>query len=616
MKHRSWIAVALAVALLPIAPAAATSGYPAGSGYAPATRPYRPNTGPRVRVNQVGYLPDGPKDATVVTPAVNPVRWQLRDAAGTVVSSGDSVPRGIDASSGQKVHSIDFSGYRTPGTGYTLAADGDTSYPFQIGTAPYDRLRLDALKFFYPQRSGVRIDNRLRPGYGRKAGHLSRRTGDASVPCLPHTCRYRLNVKGGWYDAGDQGKYVVNGGLAVHQLMSEFERTRYARTAQPGGLGDGTLAIPESGNRVPDVLDEARWEMTFLLSMQVPPGHKLAGMAHHKVQDRGWTGLPTLPGKDKKKRVLYPPSTAATLNLAATAAQAARVFAPYDPAFAARNLAAARTAYAAAQAHPRSYASDDASSGGGAYSDRDVSDEFYWAAAELYLTTGEQRYADAVLTSPYQPATAQLASTQPDTAFGWSQTAQLGRLDLATVPNNLPRRDELRNSIQRSADGYLATLRAQAYGLPYAPVGNRYEWGSNSQVLNNIVVIATAYDLSGDTKYRDGALEGVGYILGRNALNRSYVTGYGEVSARNQHSRWYAHQIDRKLPHPPPGTLAGGPNSALQDSVSRAKVKGCAPQLCYVDDIKAWSTNELAINWNSALAWVASFAADQGGKPA
>jgi endoglucanase len=611
VKHRSWIAVALAIALIPTAPA-----YAASDSYAPATKPYRPNTGPRVRVNQVGYLPDGPKDATVVTAAAKPVRWELRNAAGAVVASGDAMPRGLDPSAGQKVQSIDFSGYRTPGTGYTLAADGDASYPFEIGTAPYDRLRLDALKFFYPQRSGIPIESSLRPGYGRKAGHVSRKTGDARVPCLPRTCRYRLDVKGGWYDAGDQGKYVVNGGLAAYQLMNEFERTRYARTAQPGKLGDGTLAIPESGNRVPDILDEARWEMTFLLSMQVPRGHKLAGMAHHKVQDDGWTELPTLPNKDKKKRVLYPPSTAATLNLAATAAQAARVYAPYDPAFAARNLAAARTAYAAALAHPKMYASDDDGNGGGAYSDRDVSDEFYWAAAELYLTTGEQRYADAVLASHYQTANAQLVGTQPDSAFGWSQVAQLGRIDLATVPNNLPRRDDLRNSIRRSADGYLATLRAQPYGLPYAPTGNRYEWGSNSQVLNNIVLIATAYDLNGDTKYRDGALQGIDYILGRNALNRSYVTGYGEVSARNQHSRWYAHQLNRKLPHPPPGTLAGGPNSALQDSVSRSKVKGCAPQQCYVDDIRAWSTNELAINWNSALAWVASFVADQGDNPA
>ena len=274
------LAAALAVAA-PVPGIGPTDAHAVGDGYVTTSKPYLPNTGPRVRVNQVGYLPDGPKDATVVTAVVNPVHWQLRNAAGAAVATGDSTPRGFDASSGQKVHSIDFSGFRTPGRGYTLAADGDTSYPFEIGTALYDRLRRDSLKFFYPQRSGIRIDGALRPGYGRPAGHSSRTTGDAGVPCLPRTCDYRLNVKGGWYDAGDQGKYVVTGGIAVHQLMSEFERTTYARTAQPGRLGDRTLAIPESGNQVPDILDEARWEMEFLLRMQVPPGHKLAGLAHH-----------------------------------------------------------------------------------------------------------------------------------------------------------------------------------------------------------------------------------------------------------------------------------------------------------------------------------------------
>ena len=101
------------------------------------------------------------------------------------------------------------------------------------------------------------------------------------------------------------------------------------------------------------------------------------------------------------------------------------------------------------------------------------------------------------------------------------------------------------------------------------------------------------------------------YIFGRNALNQSYVTGYGEKASKNQHSRWYAHQLDPKLPNPPRGTLAGGPNSQLQDEVAAAALKGCKPQLCYIDDIKSWSTNELTINWNSSLAWVSSFAADQ-----
>ncbi|WP_344977678.1 glycoside hydrolase family 9 protein, partial [Salinactinospora qingdaonensis] len=177
--------------------------------------------------------------------------------------------------------------------------------------------------------------------------------GDLSVPCDPSDdCDYSLDVSGGWYDAGDHGKYVVNGGISVHQLMSTFERTKVADTAQRGALGDGTLRIPEQGNGVPDVLDEARWEMEFLLSMQVPEGDPQAGMAHHKIHDAEWTGLPLMPAEDPQPRYLQPPSTAATLNLAATGAQCARIFEPYDAAFAADCLDAAETAWQAAQANP------------------------------------------------------------------------------------------------------------------------------------------------------------------------------------------------------------------------------------------------------------------------
>jgi endoglucanase len=101
------------------------------------------------------------------------------------------------------------------------------------------------------------------------------------------------------------------------------------------------------------------------------------------------------------------------------------------------------------------------------------------------------------------------------------------------------------------------------------------------------------------------------YILGRNALNQSYVTGHGPRASHHQHSRWYANQLDPKLPPPPPGTLAGGPNSSIQDPLAADTLKDCKPQFCYRDDIQSWSTNELTINWNSALAWMAAFAAEQ-----
>ncbi|WP_405775059.1 glycoside hydrolase family 9 protein [Streptomyces sp. NBC_01538] len=570
---------------------------------------YEPDTGPRVRVNQVAYLPAGPKNATLVTDSTQPLPWQLKNAGGKTVAHGRTVPRGTDVSSGQNVHSIDFGSYRKGGTGLTLVADGETSRPFDIGASAYDRLRRDSLKYYYTQRSGIAIRGDLRPGYARPAGHVdvAPNQGDSKVPCQPGVCDYTLDVTGGWYDAGDHGKYVVNGGISTWELLSTYERALHARTGQRDQLGDGTLAIPESGNKVPDILDEARWELEFMLKMQVPAGQPLAGMAHHKIHDEKWTGLPLLPSDDPQKRELHPPTTEATLNLAATAAQAARLYRPYDRPFAARALAVARKAWTAALAHPALHADPNDATGGGAYNDTDAQDEFYWAATELYLSTGEKAFEQHILNSPVNTADIFLPL-----GFDWARTAAAARLDLATVPSKLPGRDRIRQSVLKGADRYLATLAAQPYGMPYAPDANVYDWGSNAQVLNNAVVIATAYDISGASKYRDGALQSMDYLLGRNALNMSYVTGYGEANSHQQHSRWYAHQLDPNMPSPPPGTLAGGANSSIQDPYAQSKLQGCVGQFCYIDDIQSWSTNEHAINWNAALARMASFVADQG----
>jgi endoglucanase len=259
-------------------------------------------------------------------------------------------------------------------------------------------------------------------------------------------------------------------------------------------------------------------------------------------------------------------------------------------------------------AHPAVLAPDaDGASGGGAYGDSNMDDEFYWAAAELYITTGQSTYADAVTASPLH--TADIFGLN---GFSWNIPGALGRLDLATVPNDLPDRADVRASVVAGADKFLALEETQAYGQPYAPEDADFDWGSNAHVLNNLVVLGTAYDISGDAKYRLGVLSGLDYIFGRNALNNSYVTGYGTVFSQNQHSRWFTHQLDPSTPRPPVGTIAGGPNATLQDSYAASRIAGCVGQLCYIDDIQSWSTNELCVSWNSALSWVSSFVADLG----
>ncbi|MCX7681167.1 MAG: glycoside hydrolase family 9 protein, partial [Anaerolineae bacterium] len=166
--------------------------------------------------------------------------------------------------------------------------------------------------------------------------------------------------------------------------------------------------------------------------------------------------------------------------------------------------------------------------------------------------------------------------------------------------------EEARANIIATADTYVSILNREGYLVPF-DASKGYWWGSNSSILNSIILMALAYDFTGEVTYLNGVSEGMDYILGRNALAQSYVTGYGERPTQNPHHRFWAHQKNPRYPPPPPGALAGGPNSYLQDPYAESHLAGCAPQKCYVDHIDSYSTNEVAINWNAPLAWVAAF---------
>jgi endoglucanase len=591
---------------------------------------YEPETGPSIRVNQLGYLPDGPKRATVINDTAEPLDFTVADAAGAVVFTGETVPRGMDETAGASVHVADFTALDATGEGFTLTIGDETSYPFAVRPGLYADLRIDALSYFYPVRSGIAIEGAIAgEAYSRPAGHVSSpadgalNKGDRDVPCQPAdvsqaiygeawTCAYTLSPVGGWYDAGDHGKYVVNGGISVAQLLATYERALQRDGTALAALGDGSLPVPEAGNGLPDILDEVRWELDFFAAMVVPEGEPLVGMVHHKVHDSEWTGLPLLPHLDEKIRELHRPSTAATLNAAATFAQASRLFAPHDADYAASLYGSAVAAWRAALANPAIFApAADGDSGGGPYNDDKLEDEFFWAATELFLTGNEVEHLDYLKASPLWGKD----TIFTDQGFDWASTGPFALLELAAHADNLPDADAhtIRTLIIGQADRLLAVQAANPFGHAYAPASGLYDWGSNHLVLQNATILAAAHELTDDARYRAAAIESADYVLGRNALNISYITGYGTVSSQNQHSRWFAHQVNADLPHPPRGALAGGPNSSIQDPVAQGlfAAAGCAPQTCYIDDIESWSTNEITINWNAALAQIASYLADQ-----
>ncbi len=562
---------------------------------------------PLVSVNQVGYFVNAIKIALVSAEANEPQSWALKNAAGEEVLSGLTTYKGKDANSGDNLHEIDFTTYTEPGEAYTIEAAGLASVPFKIADDLYSRLKHDALSYFYLNRSGVAIEEKYAgKDLARPAGHVT----DANVTCYKGTdadgidwpgCDYTLNALGGWYDAGDFGKYVVNGGITVWTLLNLHEQGWE-------GFADGSQMIPEQGNGISDLLDEARWEMEFLLAMQVPEGQPKAGMAHHKLHDESWAGMPMVPPTEVNNdnehalagqgRYLFPPSTAATLNLAATSAQCARVWNGLDQPFADRCLAAAETAWRAALENPNIYAGNTPGVGGGNYPDENLSDEFYWAASELFITTGKDEYKEYLLSSE------EFAAVD---AFDWGHVAPLGTISLLTHENSLSEEQKtaLKQAVIAYADELIKVQEKDGYRVL---IDEDYPWGSNGLILNNMLLMTMAFNVSNELRYIDSMLLSMDYLLGRNALNKSFVTGYGTYPMQHPHHRFWANDPARGFPAPPPGALSGGPNFNPADPPSdAADLMSQPPSKRYLDDLQSYTTNEVAINWNAPLVWIAAF---------
>ncbi|MBR6873178.1 MAG: glycoside hydrolase family 9 protein [Ruminococcus sp.] len=578
-----------------------------------------------ILTNQVGYFKGCAKRATLLCTDKSGVDVELIDSDGKSVWEGRSEYFGYDSDSGDTVHTIDFTDFDGNGTYHLEASNGARSREFTVGDGDvWSGLIYDSLNYFYQNRSGIAIESKFITSGDKNA--LARAAGHPSDNAeIQQTWGYTgssgsVDVTGGWYDAGDHGKYVVNGGFSLWMMQNQYE------TAKALGIedvyADGTMYLPECSNGYPDLLDEARYEMEWMFKMIVSSGD-YAGMAYHKAHDETWTGLGVAPADDDKKRIIKPPTTAATLNLAACAAQAARLWKGIDDSFADECLEKARLTYAAAKKHPEMYAPLDESVGGGAYGDTDVTDEFCWAALELFITTGDEDYLDDAKSNKFflSCPTNLGGGESVDTvgSFDWGNTGALATLSAVLNTDKFSGSDAetAKKAIVKAADWYADLEAKQGFGQPYGQSTLSYNdsdkgyiWGSNSFVADNAIVLAYAYKLTGEQKYLDGAVGGLDYLLGRNALDYSYVTGYGTHTTEYPHHRYWSYQVDASFPKAPCGVMAGGPNSGMQDPWVQGmgwKKGQIAPMKCYLDNVEAWSVNECTINWNASLAWLSSF---------
>ncbi|MBQ7487029.1 MAG: glycoside hydrolase family 9 protein, partial [Clostridia bacterium] len=458
-----------------------------------------------ILTNQVGYFRNAVKRAVLLTDREEPVSFFVYDASGQEVYSGKGQVFGYDSDSGDRIQQLDFSGMNQDGTYTIRTSDGAQSRPFTIdGGRMYSAMMFDALNYFYQNRSGIPIESRYitsgdTSALARAAGH------QPDLAEIEQTWGYTgssgtQDVTGGWYDAGDQGKYIVNGGIALWTMQNQYELAKIL--SLDAAFADGTMSVPENQNGWPDLLDEARFELTWMFTMMVADGD-YKDMVYHKIHDDKWTGLGVAPADDTQNRIIKPPTTAATLNVAACAAQAARIWQGIDDAFAAQCLDVARRTYAAAKAHPEMYAPLDETIGGGAYGDDDARDEFYWAACELYLTTGENTYYSDMSSSPYFCAVPVGLSggecVDTYASFDWGHVAPLGTLSMLLNGGRLSAEiyAQARDNLKYAGDVYVNRESYQGYMLPYTvstlaynDSDTGYVWGSNSLVVNNAIVLA------------------------------------------------------------------------------------------------------------------------------
>ena len=557
---------------------------------------------PPIRMSQIGFLPDAPKSAVVVSATAS--RFAIVDARGdTVLRGALSAPKRWALSGEEHVRRADFSRLTTPGRYRLVVPGAGTPVEFEVGGARLRELAEATLKGFYYQRTAIPLDAKHAGRWARAAGHPDTAVlvhPSAASPGRP--AGTRISSPLGWYDAGDYNKYIVNSGISTYTLLLLAEQfPQYA-----AGLRTN---IPESDNSLPDVLDEALFNVRWMLTMQDPSD----GGVYHKLTNPSFDGF-VEPAAATAPRYVVQKSTAAALDFAAVMAQASRVVRRFPrelPGLADTLRTAALAAWGWARQHPDSLydqnrlnAAHDPDIVTGAYGDRRLADELRWAAAELFLTTRQDSFLVAA------PPLAADSVVVPS----WASVGALALVSLAEHRREQPVTANARAIVDRLI-GLARSLRTvadtTAYGIAMGARSD-FVWGSSAVAANQGLVLVQAYRLTGDTSYLRAAVANLDYLLGRNPTGYSFVTGIGTRTPMFPHHRPSGADT---VAAPVPGLLVGGPNPSQQDRC--AGYPSSLPAISFVDAQCSYASNEIAINWNAPIAYLsAAIDAVYGARPA
>lgn len=517
---------------------------------------------PPITTNQVGYRTDSKK--TAVFRNTNESEFSVVNAAtNKVVYTGKLSDEINNTSAGEVNKTGDFSSVTEPGKYYIKCGNLDNSYTFEISDNVYSNLLDDSVRMLYLQRCGTTVQD---SDFGHKACH----TGLATV----YGTNEKIDVSGGWHDAGDYGRYIVPAAKSIADLL-------YAYQANPALYTD-SIGIPESGNGTPDILDEARYELEWMKKMQ-----RSDGGVYHKVTCENFPGY-VAPQEETAPLIVTPVSTTATADFCASMALAYEFYKDIDSDFAKDCLNRAELAWSYLEANPNLIFSNPEDISTGEYGDTSDKDERYWAAAQLYRATGNSKYESA------------LNSMSASKGLDWSTVGDYGNIAILTSKNidsSSKIYSKARTAVITQADKFASASKNSPYGVALT----KFDWGSNMTVANAGIILSTAYNLTNDETYLNAANAQIDYLLGTNPNGECYFTGYGTVSPENPH-----HRPSMAVGKAMKGMLVGGVNSNLEDSAAKAYCQDLPAAKRYVDNSESYSTNEITIYWNSPLTHLIS----------
>jgi endoglucanase len=546
-----------------------------------------------IHLNQIGYYPDDKKLAIVVG-TVSDSFSVVSAQSNSVIYSGVCTSGGNWDASEETTQVVDFSNFETQGE-YKIRVKGQPdSYPFQIRDNVHLELAKGAIEAYYFNRASIALAAAYADKWTRTAGHMDNIVRVHSTAASEQRpANVIISSPGGWYDAGDYGKYIVNSGISTYTLLLAYQVfANFYDTLK--------LTIPESSNNIPDLLDEILWNLRWMLTMQDPND----GGVYHKLTTLKFSDN-VMPATDRATRYVFKKSTAAALDFAAVTAQASRILHKFDPqlpGLADSCLQASKKAWAWARKNPTEVFVNPSDVNTGEYGNKTFSDEFYWAGTELYISTKEDSF--------YTIAKEVYAGSPFDLP-GWPEVATLGNYSLFVERNklsNIVKIDSIVLSIDTLANRYAQRYLTNPYRT--SMVKKEFYWGSNSVAANQGMVLLIGFMATGKKSYKDAAIGTLDYLLGKNPNAYCFVTGFGDKQVMNIHHR---PSVADDVEEPVPGFLCGGPNAQQNEYPSCEDYDGCPEYpfpkgtkvaMSYADQIESYASNEIAINWNAPLVFL------------